>query len=159
MTPAVRALEAAGVEFGLHEYRHEPGARDFGREAADALGLDHDRVFKTIVVTVSDAGGARREAMAVVPVSARLGLKAVAAALAAKRAELCDPARAETLTGYVVGGISPIGAKRALPTVIDAMCEVFPTVFVSGGRRGLDLELAPADLIALTGAVVADIAV
>ncbi len=153
MTPAIDVLTAAGVAFTVHEFERGSSVRDFGREAADALGLDHDRVFKTILVTVDGA-----EAVAVVPVSCQVGLKAVAAALGAKRAEICDPSRAERVTGYVVGGISPLGQKKRLPTVVDETCELFDTVFVSGGKRGVDIELAPGDLVRLTGAVVADVA-
>lgn len=153
MTPAINALDAAGVAYTTHEYHHDGSLRDFGIEAARALGLDPDRVFKTLVVSVADGG----EAVVVVPVSCQVALKAAAAALGVKRVELCDRARAERLTGYVIGGISPIGQKRRLPTVIDETCVLYPTVFVSGGRRGLDLELAPDDLVALTGAVLADV--
>jgi Cys-tRNA(Pro)/Cys-tRNA(Cys) deacylase len=154
VTPAIDALTAAGVAHTVHEFERGDSVRDFGREAADALGLEHDRVFKTIVVTVDGA-----DAVAIVPVSCQVGLKAVAAALGAKRAEVCEQARAERVTGYVVGGISPLGQKRRLPTVVDETCELFETVFVSGGKRGLDVELSPTDLVRLTGAVVADIAV
>jgi Cys-tRNA(Pro)/Cys-tRNA(Cys) deacylase len=154
MTPAIVTLEAAGVPFTLHEYDRGDSLHDFGREAADALGLDHDRVFKTLVVT-ADGG----EAVAIVPVSCKVALKAVGAALGAKRVEMCDPTRAQRVTGYVVGGISPFGQKKALPTVIDETCELYDTVYVSGGKRGLDVEVSPGDLVAITGAVVADIAV
>ena len=152
MTPAVRALEAAGVAFTVHEFEHVSGQRDFGREAATALALDPDQVFKTLVVT-ADAG----LAVAIVPVSRQLSLKATATALGAKRAELCEPALAGRTTGYVVGGISPFGQRKRLPTVVDETCALFDTIYVSGGRRGLDLGVAPADLIAVTGAVVAAI--
>lgn len=154
VTPAVRALEAAGAWFALHPYERDESRADFGLEAAEALGVEPERVFKTILVDLDGA-----EAVAVVPVTCRVGLKAVAAALGGKRADTCDPTRAERVTGYVVGGISPLGQKKRLPAVIDETCELHDTVFVSGGRRGLDVELRPADLIALTGAVVADIAV
>jgi Cys-tRNA(Pro)/Cys-tRNA(Cys) deacylase len=152
MTPAVRALEAAGVAFTVHEFDHRPGERDYGRQAADALGVDHDQVFKTLVV-VADGD----LAVAIVPVSCQLSLKAVAAALGAKRAELCDPERAERTTGYVVGGISPFGQRKRLATAIDETCELYDRIFVSGGRRGLDLGVAPADLVAVTDAIVAAI--
>jgi Cys-tRNA(Pro)/Cys-tRNA(Cys) deacylase len=152
VTPAVRALEAAGIPFTLHVFEHASGQRDFGREAALALALDPDQVFKTLVVT-TDAG----LAVAIVPVSRQLSLKAAAIALGAKRTELCEPALAARTTGYVVGGISPFGQRKRLPTVVDETCELYDTVYVSGGRRGLDVGIAPADLIALTGAVVAAI--
>src|SRR5262245_41561944 len=120
MTPAVRVLEEAGVPFVLHEFDRGESLRDFGREAADALGLDYDRVFKTIVVTVDDV-----EAVAIVPVSCQVGLKAVGHALGGKRVDVCDAARAQRITGYVVGGISPLGQKKRLRTVIDETCELF----------------------------------
>ena len=140
--------------FRVHPYERSDELRDFGREAADALGLDRDRVFKTLVVQ-----GDGSPAVAIVPVSCTVGLKAAGAALGAKRVVMCEQTTAERVTGYVVGGISPLGQKRSLPTVIDETAELHDTVFVSGGRRGLDVELAPGDLIALTGAVIADIAV
>jgi Cys-tRNA(Pro)/Cys-tRNA(Cys) deacylase len=156
MTPAIRALEAANVPFVLHPYERDDTGRDnrhdFGREAADTLGLDHDRVFKTLVVVCDGT-----EAVAVVPVSCRLALRAVGAAMGAKRVEMCEPERAERVTGFVVGGISPFGQKRRLTTVVDETCVLHETMFVSGGRRGLDVELSPADLLAVTGALVADI--
>jgi Cys-tRNA(Pro)/Cys-tRNA(Cys) deacylase len=152
MTPAVSALEAADVAFTLHEFEHRPGARDYGREAADAIGVEHDQVFKTLVVAADG-----ELAVAIVPVSRQLSLRAVAAALGGKRAELCDPRRAERATGYVVGGISPFGQRERLATVIDETCELYDTIFVSGGRRGLDLGITPADLVAVTAAIVAAI--
>ncbi len=154
MTPAIRALEEAGVSFVVHEFDRGESLRDFGREAADALELDYDRVFKTIVVTVDDV-----ESVAVVPVSCQVGLKAVGHALGGKRVDVCDPARAQRVTGYVVGGISPLGQKKKLRTVIDETCDLYDTIYVSGGRRGLDIEVRPSDLVSLTGAVVADIAI
>ena len=154
MTPAIRVLESAGLWFRVHPYERSDELRDFGREAADALGVEHDRVFKTLIVQ-----GDGSPAVAIVPVSCTVGLKAVGAALGVKRVEMCEQTTAERVTGYVVGGISPLGQKRSLPTVIDETAELHDTVFVSGGRRGLDVEVAPCDLITLTGAVVADIAV
>lgn len=153
MTPAVRVLEAAGVWFALHPYERDDSRADFGLEAAEALGVEPERVFKTILVDIDG-----REAVAIVPVTCRVGLKAVAAAVGAKKAETCAVDRAERITGYVVGGISPLGQKRPLPTVIDETCQLYDTVFVSGGRRGLDVEVRPDDLVALTHGVLADIA-
>ena len=146
------ALTAAGVAFSQHAYEHDPGARSFGLEAAEVLGLPPEQVFKTLLV---DTGAGL--AVAVVPVSGQLDLKAMATALGAKRVTMADPAAAQRASGYVVGGISPIGQKRALPTVVDESAELFDVVYVSGGRRGLDLGLSPTDLVRLTGAVVADI--
>jgi Cys-tRNA(Pro)/Cys-tRNA(Cys) deacylase len=154
MTPAIRALEAAGVRFRVLEYERGVSSRDFGREAAEALGLDHDQVFKTLVVTADGT-----EAVAIVPVSCTVALKGVAAALGAKRVEMCDRDRAQRVTGYVLGGISPFGQKHHLPTVIDETSILFETIYVSGGKRGVDVEVRTADLVALTDAVVADIGV
>jgi Cys-tRNA(Pro)/Cys-tRNA(Cys) deacylase len=154
VTPAVRALEAAGVSFSLHEYRHDPSAGAFGEEAASALGLDPDRVFKTLLVT-ADGG----PAVAIVPVKRRLSPKAVAAALGVKRVDLAAPADAQRLTGYVVGGISPFGQRREFPTVIDGTCEQHDVIYVSGGRRGLEVCVSPADVIRLLEAIIAPIAV
>ena len=153
MTPGIRALEAAGVWFALHEFDEAASGRDFGRRAAEALGLDPDRVFKTLVVT-ADAG----HAVAVVPVSGQLSLKHVGTALGARRVDMCDPAVAQRITGYVVGGISPFGQKKRLATVVDETCQLHDTIFVSGGRRGLDVEVRPDDLVALLDATLADIA-
>jgi Cys-tRNA(Pro)/Cys-tRNA(Cys) deacylase len=152
MTPAVVALEAAGISFTVHEYERGEELRDFGREAAEALDLDPDQVFKTLVVVADD-----ELVVAVVPVSCQLSMKRLAAAVGAKRAVMCDAARAERATGYIVGGISPIGQRRPLRTVIDETAELFGTVYVSGGRRGMDIGLAPADLIAVLAAVVAPV--
>jgi Cys-tRNA(Pro)/Cys-tRNA(Cys) deacylase len=154
VTPAVNALEAAGVAFTVHEYEHDPAARSFGLEAATVLGLDPDQVFKTLLVTADG-----EPAVGIVPVSCTLSLKAVGAAIGRKRVEMCDPAVAQRVTGYVLGGISPFGQKRLLPTVIDETSELYDTIYVSGGRRGLDLGVAPGDLIRVLAAVVADIAV
>ncbi len=152
MTPAVVELETAGIAFSIHEYDRGDDLHDFGREAADALGLDHDQVFKTLVVIADD-----ELAVAIVPVSCLLSMKLVAAALGAKRATMCASARAERSSGYVVGGISPIGQRKRLRTVIDESAELFDTVYVSGGKRGMDIGLAPADLIAVLDAIVAPI--
>lgn len=151
------ALESAGVPFTVHEFHHEPGERNYGLVAAEALGVDPDRVFKTLVARLA-TGAADEYAVGIVPVSGQLSLRALAASLGAKRAEMCPTDIAERLTGYVVGGISPFGQKRHLRTVIDETCVLFDTVFVSGGRRGLDLELSPDDLVAVLDAVTAPIA-
>jgi Cys-tRNA(Pro)/Cys-tRNA(Cys) deacylase len=152
MTPAVLALRAARVDHTLHEYAHDPRSDSFGLEAAAALGLDPDRVYKTLMATADGA-----LVVAVVPVSGRLDLKALARALGASKAAMADLKEAERATGYVAGGISPFGQKKQHPTVVDETVELWNTVFVSGGRRGLDVEIAPADLIEVTGAILADI--
>lgn len=152
-TPATAALTAAGVHYRLHHYDHDPAARGYGLEAAAALGLDPDRVFKTLCVSVED-----RLVVGIVPVSRQLDLKAVAAAVGGKRAGMADRAAAERATGYVVGGISPVGQRRSHRTVLDESALTFETVFVSGGKRGLDLELAPDDLVRVTSATTARIA-
>jgi Cys-tRNA(Pro)/Cys-tRNA(Cys) deacylase len=151
-TPATVALARAGIAFTVHTYEHDPAADSFGLEAATVLGLDPAQVFKTLLVSVDG-----RLVVAVVPVAGRLDLKAVAAAVGGKKAVMADPAAAERTTGYVVGGISPIGQKRPHPTVVDDSALAFATVYVSGGRRGLDLGLSPADLVALTSATVAPV--
>ena len=151
-TPATVAASRAGVAFTLHEYRHDPAVRAFGEEAARALGHDPARVFKTLVAEVDGA-----PTVALVPVSASLSLKALASAVGGRRAAMADPAVAERTTGYVRGGISPLGQRRRLPTVVDSSAAEHPTVLVSAGRRGLEIELAPADLLALTGATTAPI--
>jgi Cys-tRNA(Pro)/Cys-tRNA(Cys) deacylase len=152
-TPATVALKAAGIPFTEHAYDHDPANRNFGEEAASVLKLDPERVFKTLMVDVDG-----RLAVAIVPVTGKLDLGAFAAALRGKRATMADPSLAERKTGYIVGGISPIGQKSVLPTVLDETAELFDTVFVSGGQRGFDIELAPADLITITAATVSAIA-
>jgi Cys-tRNA(Pro)/Cys-tRNA(Cys) deacylase len=152
MTPAVLALRAAGVTFTVHEYAHDQRSESFGLEAARALGLDPDRVYKTLLATVDG-----RLVVAVVPVSSKLDLKALARAVGASKAAMADVKEAERATGYVAGGISPFGQKRAHQTVVDETAELWDTVYVSGGRRGLDVEIAPADLVEVTGAIVAGV--
>jgi ybaK/ebsC protein len=151
-TPATVALTKAGVEFTLHPYEHDPNAQAYGEEAADALGVPYERIFKTLVAETE--GGL---AVAVVPVAGRLDLKAFAAALGGKRAALADAAKVERVTGYVVGGISPLGQRKRLPTVVDESALGFETIYFSAGRRGLQIETAPGELIRLTGAVTAAI--
>lgn len=152
-TPATAALTAAGIGFSVHEYEHDARERQFGAEAARELGLDADCVLKTLMTVVDD-----QLAVAIVPVSGSLDLKALAGALGGRRAEMAAPDVAQRATGYIVGGISPIGQRRRLPTVIDETVILHDRVYVSGGRRGLDLGLAPDDLIAVTGASLAPIA-
>ena len=152
-TPATVALTRAGVAFTAHAYEHDPRTAAYGLEAAEKLGIDPDRVFKTLLANVDGA-----LAVGIVPVAQQLDLKALAQALGGKRAEMADPAVAERRTGYVVGGISPIGQKTALPTVLDESAILSETRIVSGGRRGLDLELAPDDLLAVTAGRYAPIA-
>ena len=152
-TPATLALARAGIEFTAHAYEHDPRAAEFGLEAAEKLGLDPERVFKTLLANVDGA-----LAVGIVPVTRLLDLKALAHALGAKRAAMADVALAERTTGYVAGGISPLGQRKALPTVIDASAEGLARMYVSAGRRGLEIALAPADLARLTRAAFADVA-
>ncbi|GAA2241580.1 Cys-tRNA(Pro) deacylase [Herbiconiux moechotypicola] len=145
-TAATLALVAAGIDFVPHVYEHRAGSTDFGAEAARELGVEQGRVFKTLLVE-TDAG----LGVGVVSVADQLDLKALAAELGAKKASMADPAVAERKTGYVVGGISPVGQKTRLATVVDESALGYETVFVSGGRRGFDLEIAPADLVRAVG--------
>ncbi|MFG2886137.1 Cys-tRNA(Pro) deacylase [Streptomyces sp. NPDC048297] len=151
-TPATVALTAAGVTFTVHAYDHDPSHPSYGEEAAQAMGVSPDRVFKTLVADVDGT-----LTVAVVPVSGTLDLKALASAVGGKRAAMADPALAERTTGYVRGGISPLGQRKKLPTVLDASADAHPTICVSAGRRGLEVELSPADLATLTDAVLAPV--
>ncbi len=151
-TPALLALAAAGVPHGQHPYVHDPRAKSFGLEAAVALGVPPEQVFKTLLADVDG-----HLTVGIVPVAGTLDLKALAKAVGGSKAVMADPAAAARATGYVVGGISPIGQKRALPTVIDTSAQEFDLVYVSGGRRGLDVSLSPADLCAITRATTAPI--
>ncbi|UPK73338.1 Cys-tRNA(Pro) deacylase [Nocardioidaceae bacterium SCSIO 66511] len=152
-TPATTALTRAGIDFTAHSYEHDPAAESYGREAADRLGVDADRVFKTLLATVDES-----LVVGIVPVSRSLDPKALARGVGGRKAAMADPAHAERVTGYVVGGISPIGQRRALRTVLDATASAYETILVSGGRRGFDLELAPDDLVTATAATIAPIA-
>lgn len=151
-TPATVALGAAGIAYEVRAYEHDPRAASYGLEAAEALGVDPARVFKTLLASLDG-----RLVVGIVPVSGQLDLKALARALGGSKAIMAEVAAAERATGYVAGGISPIGQKRAHPTVLDASALEHGTILVSGGRRGFDLELAPHDLVAVTGAVTATI--
>lgn len=146
-TPATVVLSRAGVEFSLHPYEHAAGAPSYGGEAADALGLSYDEVFKTLVARVD--GGL---VTAVVPVAGTLDLKALASALGGKKAAMAEAADAERATGYVVGGISPLGQRSRMPTVVDESVLGLPAVYVSAGRRGLQVRLLPADLLSVSAA-------
>ncbi len=154
MTPAINAAKKAGVHFTVHEYEHDPGTTAFGEEVVEKLGQDPGRVLKTLVAAVEGRG----LAVGIVPVDTSLDLKALAAALGGKRATMADVAEAERATGYVAGGISPLGQRKRLPAVVDETALAWETVYVSAGRRGLQLELAPGDLVRLAGARVAAIA-
>ncbi|MFE9660484.1 MULTISPECIES: Cys-tRNA(Pro) deacylase [unclassified Streptomyces] len=151
-TPATVALTAAGTAFTVHAYAHDPAHPSYGEEAAQAMGVSPDRVFKTLVADVDG-----ELTVAVVPVAGSLDLKALATAVGGKKAAMADPAAAERVTGYVRGGISPLGQRKRLRTVLDASAGEHATICVSAGRRGLEVELAPADLVALTGAALASI--
>ncbi|HET7902302.1 MAG TPA: Cys-tRNA(Pro) deacylase [Candidatus Nanopelagicales bacterium] len=152
-TPATVALTRAGIAFTTHSYEHDPAAPSYGLEAAEVLGLPHEQVFKTLLADVDGT-----LVVGIVPVARKLDLKALAAAVGGKRADMADPKVAERTTGYVVGGISPVGQRKALRTVVDQTALLFDAVYVSGGRRGFDLGLAPADLLSVTGATTAPIA-
>ncbi|MCL2457683.1 MAG: Cys-tRNA(Pro) deacylase [Desulfobulbus sp.] len=148
MTPAINAARKAGIPYRMHAYDHDSGSVAYGEEAAHKLQVEPDRVFKTLVVEIDN----RQFAAGIVPVSRQLDLKLMAKTLGAKKAALATAHDAERMTGYVLGGISPLGQKRRLATIIDASAAAFATIFVSAGRRGLELELAPADLGRLTKA-------
>lgn len=152
-TPATTVLAEAGIAHVLRAYTHDPRASSYGLEAAAALGAPPERVFKTLLADVDGD-----LVVGVVPVDTTLDLKLLAAAIGGKRASMADVTRAERATGYVAGGISPVGQRTAHPTVLDESALAFPTILVSGGKRGLDIELSPHDLIAVTHARVAPIA-
>jgi Cys-tRNA(Pro)/Cys-tRNA(Cys) deacylase len=154
MTPAVKVLERDGAPFELLSYEHDPRAPAYGEEAANALGLDPQSVFKTLIARLDDG----RLAVGIVPVTGQLDLKALAKAAGARRAGMAEAAEAERATGYVLGGISPLGQKKRLPTFVDASAEGLARLHVSGGRRGLEIALAPADLIRLCQARLAPLA-
>ncbi|MEV5526532.1 Cys-tRNA(Pro) deacylase [Streptomyces prunicolor] len=151
-TPATVVLTTAGVPYDLHAYDHDPSHPSYGEEAAEAMGVSPDRVFKTLLADVDGT-----LTVAIVPVAGQLDLKALASAVGGKRATMADPTLAERTTGYVRGGISPLGQRKKLRTVLDDSATSHPTICVSAGRRGLEVELSPEDLKTLTAAVLAPI--
>jgi Cys-tRNA(Pro)/Cys-tRNA(Cys) deacylase len=154
MTPAVDQARKAGIEHRIHEYSHDPSSESYGTEAAEKLGIPQQQVFKTLVVSLD----AKTLAVGIVPVCTTLNLKRIAKAAGAKKATMADPAEVERATGYVLGGVSPLGQKKRLKTFIDASAIGFSTINVSAGRRGLEIELSPQDLATLCGADFAEIA-
>ncbi len=144
MTPAINIAKKNKVRFTVHEYDHDPSAEAYGKEAAEKLGVDPDRVYKTLV-----AANGKDLFVAIVPVLRRLDLKLLAKAVGVKKLSMADVKVVEKTTGYVVGGVSPLGQKKLLPTVVDSSAESYETIYVSGGRRGLDIELSPRDLVSL----------
>jgi Cys-tRNA(Pro)/Cys-tRNA(Cys) deacylase len=153
MTPAINAAKKKKIPFTVHQYTHDPANEAYGKEAAERLGIAEERVFKTLVVQLDD----NRLAVGVLPVSSMLSMKQMARAAGAKKAVMADKSAVERATGYVLGGVSPLGQKRRLPTVIDSSAESYPTIYVSAGRRGLEIELKATDLAMLTGAGFAEI--
>jgi Cys-tRNA(Pro)/Cys-tRNA(Cys) deacylase len=148
MTPAINCLKKAKIPYRLHSYDHDPNCSTFGKEAAEKLGICADRIFKTLVISVDQKG----LGIAVVPVSGQLNLKTAGTLFGSKKTRMADKKDVERSTGYLPGGVSPIGQKKRLPTIIDNSALQFDTVFISAGRRGLQVELSPLDLAALTGA-------
>jgi Cys-tRNA(Pro)/Cys-tRNA(Cys) deacylase len=153
MTPAINAAKKNNIFYKVHQYSHDPAHDSYGKEAAEKLGIAEDRVYKTLVVQL-DKGSLT---VAIIPVSSMLSMKQIAKAAGAKKAAMADKDLVEKTTGYVLGGVSPLGQKKRLVTVIDSSAQDFPTIFVSAGRRGLEIELKPADLAALTTAIFAEI--
>ncbi len=154
MTPAITAAKRSGIRYHIHNYQHDPASPSYGLEAAEKLALPRGQVFKTLVATLDT----RELVVAILPVASHLNMKRLARALGAKKAAMAEAGNVERSSGYVLGGVSPLGQKKSLRTVLDESATGWPTVFVSAGRRGLEIELAPTDLQALTTAVRADIA-
>lgn len=148
MTPGIDVAKKANIEYCIHEYNHDPKSRGYGIEAAEKLRVTPDRVFKTLIVSIDG----KDLAVAIIPVDSTLSMKRIARAVGGKKAVMADAEVVQRSTGYVLGGVSPLGQKRSLETVIDASARSYPTIFVSAGRRGLEIELTPADLAKLTNA-------
>ena len=148
MTPAINALKKANIEFTIHEYHHEPGCDSYGLEAAEKLGLQLEQVFKTLVVQLDG----KQLAVAIIPVNSKLSMKLIAKATNAKKAVMANADDVQRSTGYKLGGVSPIAQKKTLKTYIDISAEKYPQIYVSGGQRGLDIELAPEQLQQVTKA-------
>ena len=153
MTPGIHTAKKAGIVYKLHEYNHETSNTSYGVEAADKMGIPPERIFKTLVVSVDQ----KDLVVGVIPVSSMLSMKRIAKAAGAKKASMAVTADVERATGYVLGGVSPLGQKKRLKTIIDSSAKEYETIFVSGGRRGLEIELSPEDLAGLTHAVFAGI--
>jgi Cys-tRNA(Pro)/Cys-tRNA(Cys) deacylase len=155
MTPAINCAKRAKINYQLHSYEHDPSAASYGEEAAMALGVAAERVFKTLLVSLD--GNPKQLAVAVVPVAGSLDLKALGSILSSKKVTMADPQEAQRATGYLLGGISPLGQKKRLPLILDRSASAFTTLFVSGGKRGLEIELSPVDLLKLTAGQYGDI--
>jgi Cys-tRNA(Pro)/Cys-tRNA(Cys) deacylase len=153
MTPGINAARKAKIAHKVHEYVHDPASESYGLEAAEKLSVPEARVFKTLVVSLDS----RELAVGVIPVSSMLSMKRMAKAAGAKKASMADRADVERSTGYVLGGVSPLGQKKRLKTIIDSSASQHPTIYVSAGRRGLEIELSPADLVRLVNGVLAEI--
>lgn len=157
MTPAIEALKKANIQFTLHEYSHDPQAASYGEEAANCLDVEAQRVFKTLLVSGNSNDNSKDLAVSIVPVTHQLDLKAVAKAIKVKKTSMADASAAQKATGYILGGISPLGQKKRLPFTVDSSAIDYETIFISGGKRGLEIEIAPEDLIALCNAKISDI--
>jgi Cys-tRNA(Pro)/Cys-tRNA(Cys) deacylase len=153
MTPAIRAANKAKINFMVHKYAHDPASESYGKEAANKLGVAENRVFKTLVVSLDN----KKFAVCIIPVSTILSMKRIAKAAGAKKATMAAQAEVERLTGYVIGGVSPLGQKQRLQTFIDSSAQGYSTIYVSAGRRGLEIELNPQDLSILTSALFVDL--
>lgn len=150
MTPAIKHAERAKISFKIHQYEHDPSVQAYGEEAAQAMGAEASRVFKTLLIALN--GESKNLAVAIVPVSGQLNLKAAASALGAKKAAMADTRVAQNVTGYILGGISPLGQKKRLAMIIDESAFAYDTIFVSAGKRGLEIELSAQDLLVLCDA-------